>query len=343
MKLTARDAAAYFHAPDRSAAGLLLYGADAMRVALKRQDVIEKLLGPGAEEEMRLTRIPASELRSDKAMLADAMRAVGFFPGPRVAFVEEAADGLAPVIKDALTEWREGDAQIIVTAKTLAPKSALRKLFESHKRAYAIGIYDEPPSRAEIEETLAKSGVTDVGRDGMAELTALAQALDPGDFRQTMEKLALYKMSDPSPVTSADIMACAPTTIEAGVDDILNAAAEGRIGAIGPLMQKLTGQGVLPVTLCIQALRHFRGLYGAAIHPGGASAGVGAMRPPVYGPRRDKMIRQAGLWGVSRLEAAHETLLDTDLALRSSQQAPQTALMERALIRLASIAHRAAR
>ena len=188
MKLTARDAAAYFHAPDRSAAGLLLFGADAMRVALKRQDVIEKLLGPGAEEEMRLTRIPASELRGDKAMLA--------------------ADGLAPVIKDALTEWREGDAQIIVNAKALAPKSALRKLFESHKRAYAIGIYDEPPSRAEIEETLAKSGVTDVGRDGMAELTALAQALDPGDFRQTMEKLALYKMSDPSPVTSADIMAC---------------------------------------------------------------------------------------------------------------------------------------
>jgi DNA polymerase III subunit delta len=343
MKLTARDAAAYFNAPDTSAAGLLLYGADAMRVALKRQDVITKLLGPGAEEEMRLTRIPASELRSDKAMLADAIRAVGFFPGPRVAFVEDAADGLAPVIKDALASWQPGDAQIIVTAKALATRSALRKLFESHKQAYAIGIYDEPPSRAEIEESLRKSGVPDLGRNAMAELTVLAQALDPGDFRQTVEKLALYKLSDPNPVTSADIAACAPSTIEAGVDDILNAAAEGRVGDIGPLMQRLSGQGVLPVALCIQALRHFRGLYAAAIHPGGASAGVGAMRPPVYGPRRDRMIRQAGLWGVARLEAAHGTLLDTDLSLRSSQQAPQAALMERALIRLASVAYRAGR
>ena len=343
MKLTTRDAAAYFNAPDTSAAGLLLYGADAMRVALKRQDVLEKLLGPGAEEEMRLTRIPASELRSDKAMLADAIRAVGFFPGPRVAFVEDAADGLAPVVKQALTDWQPGDAQIVVTAKVLTARSALRKLFETHKRAYAIGIYDDPPSQAEIEAALRKSGVAEVGRDGMAELIALAQALDPGDFRQTIEKLALYKLNDPAPVTSDDIAACAPSTIEAGVDDILNAAAEGRVGEIGPLMQRLSGQGVLPVTLCIQALRHFRGLYGAAIHPGGASAGVAALRPPIYGPRRDRMIRQAGLWGVARLEAAQGTLLDTDLTLRSAQQAPQAALMERALIRLASVAARAGR
>jgi len=343
MKLTTRDAAAYFNAPDTSAAGLLLYGADAMRVALKRQDVLEKLLGPGAEEEMRLTRIPASELRSDKAMLADAIRAVGFFPGPRVAFVEDAADGLAPVVKQALTDWQPGDAQIVVTAKVLTARSALRKLFETHKRAYAIGIYDDPPSQAEIEAALRKSGVAEVGRDGMAELIALAQALDPGDFRQTIEKLALYKLNDPAPVTSDDIAACAPSTIEAGVDDILNAAAEGRVGEIGPLMQRLSGQGVLPVTLCIQALRHFRGLYGAAIHPGGASAGVAALRPPIYGSRRDRMIRQAGLWGVARLEAAQGTLLDTDLTLRSTQQAPQAALMERALIRLASVAARAGR
>jgi len=343
MKLTTRDAAAYFNAPDMSATGLLLYGADAMRVALKRQDVIEKLLGPGAEEEMRLTRIPASELRSDKVMLADAIRAVGFFPGPRVAFVEDAADGLAPVVKQALTDWQPGDAQIVVTAKVLTARSALRKLFETHKRAYAIGIYDDPPSQAEIEATLRKSGVAEVGREGMAELTALAQALDPGDFRQTIEKLALYKLNDPGPVISDDIAACAPSTIEAGVDDILNAAAEGRVGEIGPLMQRLSGQGVLPVTLCIQALRHFRSLYGAAIHPGGASAGVAALRPPIYGPRRDRMIRQAGLWGVARLEAAQGTLLDTDLTLRSTQQAPQAALMERALIRLASVAARAGR
>ena len=250
MKLSAREATAYFANPDQSAAGLLIFGADAMRVAIKRQDTLAKLLGPGAEEEMRLSRIPASELRSDKALLLDAVKAVGFFPGPRAAFVEDAGDGLAPIIAEALKDWQPGDAQIIVTApRQLAAKSALRKLFEADKRAYCVGIYDDPPSRAEIEETLRKSGVTDIDRDASSQLTALATQLDPGDFRQTVEKLALYKIGDPKPVSVADVTACAPATIEAGMDDIINAAAEGQIAQIGPLMQKLSGQGVAPVTL----------------------------------------------------------------------------------------------
>ena len=46
MKLTGRDAAAYFRKPDPEKAGLLIYGADAMRVALRRQEVIAALIGP---------------------------------------------------------------------------------------------------------------------------------------------------------------------------------------------------------------------------------------------------------------------------------------------------------
>ena len=86
------------------------YGEDAMRVAHRRQEVIAALVGPEGEAEMRLTRIPASELRRDSAMLLDAIKSQGFFPGPRVAFVEDATDGLTDVIKTALDEWREGVA-----------------------------------------------------------------------------------------------------------------------------------------------------------------------------------------------------------------------------------------
>ena len=52
MKLSPREAEGYFAKPDTDKAGLLIYGADAMRVALKRQQVLAALLGPGAEEEM---------------------------------------------------------------------------------------------------------------------------------------------------------------------------------------------------------------------------------------------------------------------------------------------------
>ncbi|WP_339695431.1 DNA polymerase III subunit delta [Celeribacter baekdonensis] len=340
MKLSPRDAIGYFAKPDPKKAGLLLYGPDAMRIALRRQEVIEALIGPQGEEEMRLTRMSGAEMRKDKAMLMDAMKAQGFFPGPRVAFVEDATDQVADAMKEALFDWREGDAQVIVTAGSLKATSKLRKLFEGHPSAYCVAIYADPPSRAEIEATLKKAGVQDISREAMVDIEALSRSIDPGDFRQTLEKLSLYKLSDPSPVSSEDVQNCAPATSEAEVDDVLNIVAEGRTVELGPLMIKIEGQGIDPVALSIFTMRHFRALHAAASDPGGAASGIARARPPIFGPRRDRMTRQAQGWGVYKLETALGILTDTDLTLRSSSRAPTMAVMERALIRLAMLAQR---
>ena len=340
MKLTGRDAAAYLKKPDPNHAGLLIFGADAMRVSDKRQAAIAALTGPNAEEEMRLTRIAAADLRKDPAMLNDALKAQGFFPGPRVAFVEGATDGLSKVFDAALADWQPGDAQIVAAAGQLSAKSALRKVFEGHRAAVAIGIYDDPPSRADVEEALAKAGLTDISHDVMEAVTALSHTLQPGDFRQTLEKLGLYKRGDSTPLTVEELQANAPQSAEVDVDDIINVVATGDAQAIGPTLQQLYAQGVAPVTLCIGAMRHFRRLHQVASDPGGPGQGVGKLRPPVFGPRRDQMSRQAGQWGRDRLERALSALTDTDLQMRSASTAPTHALMERTLIRLAMMARR---
>ena len=333
MKLSSRDAFGYFSNPDSEKTGVLIYGSDAMRVALKRQQMLAALLGPSAEEEMRLTRMNAADLRKDAALLLDAVKAVGFFPGLRAVFVEEANDTAAPAILTALEDWQSGDAQIIVTAGALKPTSKLRKAFEAHPNAYASGIYDDPPSRAEIEAALKDAGLTLPSRDVMASLNDLAQSIDPGDFRQTLEKLALYKWQDETPVTVEDIAACAPTSTEADVDDVLMVVAEARTREIGPMMQKLVAQGANPVGLCIGAMRHFRALHRAACDTSG--------RPTIFGPNRDRMLAQARNWGPANLETALTVLTDTDLQLRSAgQHAPGMALVERTFIRLAMLADR---
>jgi len=333
MILKGIEANRYFAKPDPARAGLLIAGADPMRVALKRQEVIAATIGPEGEAEMRLTRIPAADLRKDGAVLLDAIKAIGFFPGPRVAFLEDATDALAPLITAALKDWRPGDAQIVVTAGNLTPKSTLKKLFEAHPNAFCAMLYDNPPTREEIEDALKKSGLVNIGREAMADLHTLGRALDPGDFRQMLEKISLYKHEDATPLTPADVAAMAPATIEAEVDDLLAAVAEGQAGQVGLLMRRFEGQGVVPVTLCIQALRHFRSLHMAAADPAGPAMGLQKAR--VFGPRRDAMQRQAGAWGMHRLEAAVAELLETDLALRSTSRAPAMAVMERTLIRLA--------
>lgn len=328
MKLSPRDATPYFKKPDKDKTGLLIFGGDAMRVALKRQEFLKALLGPNAEEEMRLTRIPAGELRREPAMLLDAIKAIGFFPGPRAALVEDANDNIAKILLDTLKDWQIGDAQIVVTGGDLKKTSKVRKAFEAHPNAYALAIYDNPPDRAEIERMLAEAKLTPDG-DAMAALSDLARVIDPGDFRQTLEKLSLYKLNDTSTLSADDVAACAPTSTEADVDDILHVVAEARARDIGPVMSKLQAQGVTAVTLTIMATRHFRTLYRIAANPGA----------PVYGVRdRERVTRQSKNWGAAKLETALSVLTDTDLTLRSAgQNAPAIALVERAFIRLAML------
>lgn len=340
MKLTGAAAQNYFRKPDPGHTALLIFGADPMRVADKRQQVIHALVGPQGEEEMRLTRISATDLRKDPALLDDAIKAQGFFPGHRVAFVEDATDGLSKLVAAALADWQAGDAQVVITAGQLTAKSALRKAVEGHNNAVAIGLYDDPPTMADIEQTLKDAGVPQPDRDVMDTLMSLANALEPGDFRQTIEKVSLYKRGDDSPLSIDDVTANAPQSAEVDVDDVLEVVATGQADRLGPLLRNLYAQGVAPVTLCIGAMRHFRRLHVVASDPGGPAAGVGRLRPPVFGPRRDKIVRQASGWGRDRLERALTALTDVDLQLRSANTAPQNALMERTLIRLAMMARR---
>lgn len=341
MKLAGRDANAYFRKPDPEAAGLLIFGEDTMRVAMRRQEVVAALIGPEGETEMRLTRMSGAELRKEPAMLLDAVKATGFFPGPRVALVEEATDGLSKTFDAALKDWKPGDAQIVATAGQLNARSALRKLFEGSRQAYAAGLYNDPPGREEIEAELKRAGLREVGRDAMQALEGLARALTPGDFRQTLEKIALYKYEDTTPLTPDEVELNAPASIEAEMDEIFHVLAEGRTAEIDPVMQRLEAQGVAPVTLLIMGMRHFRTLYTVASAPGGAREGINRVRPPVFGPRRDRMMRQAQDWRTDRLEDALDHLMETDLRLRSAgQRAPAMALVERCFVRLAHLAQR---
>lgn len=341
MKLSPRDATGYFKKPDPDRMGLLIYGQDAMRIALKRQEVIAALVGPQGEEEMRLTRLPAADVRRDPAILTDAIKAVGFFPGPRVVFVEDANETHSAAILPALEDWRDGDAQVVITAGNLKATSKLRKAFEAHKNAYAAAIYDNPPTRDEIEAELTRAGLKNLAPEALRDLSSLAMTLDPGDFRQTLEKLVLYKHGDATPATPEDVAAIAPVTIEAEVDDMLDIVAEGKTAEIGPMMQRLRGQGINPVTLCIGLMRHFRTLYAIAAAPGGVSEGINRVRPPVFGPRRDRVARQAQGWGAQKLQQGLTVITETDLTLRSAAQtAPAMALVERAMIRLAMMARR---
>ncbi|MEM8787016.1 MAG: DNA polymerase III subunit delta [Pseudomonadota bacterium] len=340
MKLSTRDLRTFAAKPDPSHAGLLLHGPDSERITLLRGDITMVLIGPDGADEMRLTRLTGAELRKDPARALDALKSTGFFPGPRAVTVEEAGDGNAKALAAALEDWQPGDAYLLVTAGQLAARSALRKLFEQAPNAASAGVYADPPGRGDIEDMLDRAGIAQRIDTGVQALLALAQEMDAGDLRQTVEKLALYKLGDDAPLGAEDVAACAPTATDAALDDLVAAVADGAVETLSAALPRLAAQGTAPTGICIALSRHFRLLHRAASDPAGPEQGLSRARPPVFGPRRDRMLRQARAWGAPRLETALRQIMDTDLALRSTGHGPGQALVERTMIRLAMLPNR---
>ena len=338
MKLPSRDVVSFFKSPPKGITGVLIYGNDPMRVSDKREQFINSLLGSNADEEMRLARISRENLKKAPEQAIDLCKAQGFFPGERALVIEEANETISDIIIQAVEAWKDGDATIVVTAGSLKPSSSLRKLFEQKKNTYSVPIYDNPMTKFEVEKIIAKSGLQNVTQDGFAQLLIVASQLQPGDFKQTVDKLALYKLNDEKSVTYQDIINCAPISNEADIDEVLNVILAGNEFKVSQILGRLSSQGTLPVTLIIAATRHFKALFSIISNPGGVKAGATALRPPIYGPRKEALINQAQKWGPIKIKTAIKILTATDLQLRSSnQQAPQMALVERLFIRIAML------
>lgn len=336
MKLSAAEAARFCAAPRPGVAGALIYGADAGQVAERRDQLLARLLGPDAEAEMRLARLTGGDLRADPAALDAALRAQGFFPGPRAVVVTQAADGLAPLIGAALADAAAPEAFLLVTAEALPPRSALRALFEGAGAAVAAPCYAEPPDARGLAAMLAAQGADGATPEALETLAALAEGMERGALARLIEALALYAREAGGRLDAADVAACAPPRGDAAADDAIDAVLDGRPEALRAQLARLAAQGGGGVTLVLAMARHFRALHAVAA----TSQERGALmriQPP---SRRDRAAAQARRWGAARLERALETLLETDAALRGGSNAPPAALLERALLRLASAAPR---
>ena len=338
MKLTSRDVVSFFKSPPKGLAGVLIYGNDVMRVSDKRQKFISSLLGPNADEEMRLTRISRENLKKAPEQAIDLCKAQSFFPGARALLIEEANETVADTIITAIEEWQDGDAAIVVTAGSLKPSSSLRKFFEQKKNIFSVPIFDNPMTKFEVEKIITESGLQNVTQEILNQLVIIASELTPGDFKQSLNKLTLYKLNDKTPVTYQDLINCTPASNEAAIDEVLNVILAGNEFKVNQIIGRLRSQGVLPVTLVIAATRHFKALFSIVSNPGGVSAGATALRPPIYGPRKETLINQAQKWGPVKIKTAIKILTTIDLKLRSAdQKVPQMSLVERHLIRIAML------
>jgi DNA polymerase-3 subunit delta len=340
LKLSGAQAAAFCRSPDPALAGALLHGAEEGTVAACRRELVQALLG-GVADAMQIERLDPGAARRDPAALDAALRARGFFGGRGVVLVEGAADTLAAVLEPVLTGAEPEDAFLVVTAGSLPGKSLLRRLFEANKRLISLQIVAEVADPQAIVSRLSASGATaDLTEGAQHMLVSLASDMDAAAFDRLLETLATYSLGTNRPLDTNDIAALAPTGLEAELDAFVAAVAGGRADAIGPLLRRVTAAGTTPVSVLIALQRHFRQLLIATSTEGGPEAGLGRLRPPLWGDRRDAMLAQLGAWRRDRLEVAARLLFEADGRVRSADRVPAMSLVERCALRLALMAGR---
>ena len=323
--------------PDPAAVGWLIHGPEPTETDDLCGQLSEGLIaraGPGAE----LTRLDPAEIRRDPARLGDSLRAGSLFGGRPVVVVEGAGEGLAAAVADAVDGLNDGDGLLLVTAGQLGAGSRLRKLFEDAAALRALAAYPQPLGRADIDQMLRDAGLgTGIEPAALDQLQALARDLAPSELRGLMRSLALYLLDSPRPVTTADIEALQPGALEGEVDAVVDAVTARRPdAAVASLARARTG-GVAPATLAMALGRRFRQLHALAAAPDGPGAAIGRLRPPVFGPRRDALLREARDWPGSAIEAALHSVFEAELLLRSTGGPPDAAVVERLVMRLAML------
>ena len=340
MKLAGREAERFCASPDRPVTGILIHGSDQGMVHESRRLLVLASMG-GAIDDLRLTQLESAEIRKDPASLYTALRSRGFFPGRQVVVVSGATDGMTKAVENALKDTTTDDALLVMTSASLPARSSLRKLFEGKPDALSLHLFSDTIDLQDLQEMLRRAGLSEpVSQDALMAIAEVAADLDRGSLARFVELVGLFALSLQSPLTPEDVDRLSPLGRDAEIDTFVQAVADGQTRALAPLIRRLVASGSSPVALILALQRHFRMLFQAASAPGGPGSGLAAIKPPLWGPRRDAVASQLRLWSQPRLETALSTLFETDGRIRSSSNVPDIALIERCAMRLSLLARR---
>lgn len=336
MKVPAARVRAYADRPDSRAAGLLIFGDDALEVdqlRLRLSQAVLKAAGEGAE----ITRMTADEARRDPASLTDALRAGGLFGGQPVVLVEGAADGSAEAMRIACEGLQSDTGRLIVTAGRLNARSKLRKLFEDAPNLAALAVYPRALDAEGIAALLTDVGNPSFSPAAMDALVAFAAIAEAAEVRGVISTLALYAIKAPVPLEAAEVQALLPAAVEGDADAVADATVARRPVEALAAYARVAGKGGGPGGVAMALGRAFRQLHALAAAPDGPEAALARMRPPIFGPRRDALARASRQWKGVALERALEHILDSELSLRATNEIPERALVERLVVRLSTL------
>jgi DNA polymerase III subunit delta len=232
---------------------------------------------------------------------------------------------------------------VLIEAGELKKDSALRKAAEKAASAVTLPCYADEGRGVEtlIDDMLNQHRLT-MDIDARQWLKARLGG-DRLASRSELEKLALYVRGQ-SKITLEDARQSAGDVSALSIDAVIEAVMTGNAAAADAAFSKLvTGKqpSALVLSSLIRQLQSLLPLRESMEREGkSVSTLVGAMRPPLFGPRKDFMERALGNWSIDSIGRALERLQNTTLEARR-KSALEDEIIRFALLGLASEAKRA--
>jgi len=297
---------------------VLVYGPDRGLVSERARRFAGGLKLP-LDDPFSVVRLDASAIEQDPGRLADEARTVPMFADRRLIWVTDAGTqkGLADQVA-ALAADPARDAVILIEAGDLKKTAPLRTIVEKAATAMALPCYADEARALDglIEQELSAAGLSI-----SLEARQLLKASLGGDrlaSRSELTKLVLYCRGRER-VELADVVAATGDVAAVSVDNAVDAALAGDVGAFDAAYSQVIRAGQAPFLVLSGAIRQFQMLLALRAdmetNGKGAGAAVANARPPVFFAR--KSLVQAALErhrteSLSRiLQRLNRTVLET--------------------------------
>lgn len=259
----------------------------------------------GQEDPFSAVKLDAALIASDPTRLVDEARTISLFGERRFIWVRDGGTrNLAPAVAPLLAE-PPADAVVLIEAGDLRKGTGMRKDVEAARNALAI--YCPPDGEAAlermIEEEASQYGLT-VDADAKAALSGLLGS-DRLASRAEVAKVCLHAAGN-AVVTLADVEAVSADIALSAVSEAVEAAFLGQRTNLETLLARVLKDNA-PSSVLVIAQRTCHAYEGAAAAVAGGVApvrAVEAIRPPLYGPRKQVAARVLERWPPQALREA---------------------------------------
>ncbi len=313
MKLTWKQIEPFVKSPDPKARVILVYGPD-NGLMKERAKTMALTVVSDINDPFNAVTLSGDQLLDDPARLADEAGAMSMMGGGRLIRIEDAADKLAPLLKDYLQD-PSPDNLVIIQAGELGPKSPLRALCEKADNAAALPCYveDERAVSGLIRDMVRESGKR-INGDAVTWLASNISG-DRARARGEIDKLILY-MGAEDQITIDHVIACCGEAGAQSLDDLVYSVASGnKPGDAMRAYHKLIEEGI-PVIAILRALQnHFRKLHyiKARVAEGDTvDEAIKTLTPPLFFKLADPFKAQVKRWPLGTLEKILARLADIE-------------------------------